>query len=78
MNKGKIIITLHFFLRLMRMTYEQHRKTMMREYTQFVRLRKKRNVLLTLLPNKQKWGSKMNLKKFSALLNLLANFLRCC
>ena len=61
-----------------RPTYEQYRKQLMSEYMQVAGLQEKPNVVLhMLLPNSQKRGREMNLKKFGAILNLSANCVRC-
>ena len=49
----------------------------MSEYMQVAGLQEKPNVLPMFLPNSQKWGSEVNLKKFGAMLNLSANCVRC-
>ena len=75
------IIFLSFYIikmnRRERPTYEQYRKPLMSEYMQVAGLQEKPNVLPMLLPNSQKWGREMNLKKFGAILNLSANCVRC-
>ena len=49
----------------------------MSEYMQVVGLQEKPYVLPMFLPNSQKWGREMNLKKFGAISNLSANCVRC-